>query len=334
MSPHFIRSDRCLSSSKSAESPGTWCATVAHDVEALRDHAKELFSYVRVEERSNQEQTLEKVAQLKEQSNDLKLEKSISTDRELEAFPRVGSRRRREFKENFHYLGTHSVPGLHQMLPKALTQKWGAKKFLEMITAYLGDYTPRSYPQYDIDLAILLYELGCASAVYAMNHSIFALPSLNTLQPYRRRLSRGPVELLQGSAMSGRGLGEVAPRGDLAVICVASATYCFRRLAALCRARRFDLAAPIAARPLSAAHGPHLSVQFSFLWPLRSLPQFIPVATGMMLIISIFFNLSDLSLASGMRRSARGRAATCARDGNGRRFDGSPTGTARHCTAR
>ncbi|KAJ7688043.1 hypothetical protein B0H17DRAFT_938766 [Mycena rosella] len=182
MSPHFIRSDRCLSSSKSAESPGTWCATVAHDVEALRDHAKELFSYVRVEERSNQEQTLEKVAQLKEQSNDLKLETvnlrhSLASAREDAA----------EFKENFHYLGTHSVPGLHQMLPKALTQKWGAKKFLEMITAYLGDYTPRSYPQYDIDLAILLYELGCASAVYAMNHSIFALPSLNTLQPYRRQ---------------------------------------------------------------------------------------------------------------------------------------------------
>ncbi|KAJ7654346.1 hypothetical protein B0H17DRAFT_956891, partial [Mycena rosella] len=135
MSPPFIRSDRCLGSSKSAESPCTWCASVAHDVEALRDHTEDLFSYVRVEERFNHEQTLEKVAQLKEQVNDLKLEtvnlkRSLASAREDVA----------EFKEIVQYLGTHSVPGLHRMFSKALSQKWSAKKFLEMITAaYLGD---------------------------------------------------------------------------------------------------------------------------------------------------------------------------------------------------
>ncbi|KAF8157541.1 hypothetical protein K438DRAFT_2074070 [Mycena galopus ATCC 62051] len=183
MSPPFIRSDRCLGSSKSAGTPCTWCASAAHDVEALRDRAEELFSYVRVEERYNHEQSLEKVAQLKEQVNDLKLEtvnlkRSLASAREDVA----------EFHEIFQSLGTHSVPGLHRMFSNALMQKWGAKKFLEMITAaYLGDYTPRSYSQYDIDLAILLYEFGGASAVYARNHSIFALPSLSTLQPYRRQ---------------------------------------------------------------------------------------------------------------------------------------------------
>jgi hypothetical protein len=43
-----------------------------------------------------------------------------------------------------------------------------------------------NFSQYEIDLAILLFELGGGGAVYAMNHSIFALPSLNTIQPYRR----------------------------------------------------------------------------------------------------------------------------------------------------
>ncbi|KAJ7907242.1 hypothetical protein B0H13DRAFT_1618612, partial [Mycena leptocephala] len=50
-----------------------------------------------------------------------------------------------------------------------------------------GKYIPKNFTQYEIDLAILLFELGGGGAVYAMNHSIFALPSLNTIQPYRRQ---------------------------------------------------------------------------------------------------------------------------------------------------
>jgi hypothetical protein len=74
------------------------------------------------------------------------------------------------------------------MFPNALKQEWGSKKFLEKIrAASRGEYTPRNYNQYEIDLSILLHELGGGSAVYAMNHSIFALPSLFVLQPYRRQ---------------------------------------------------------------------------------------------------------------------------------------------------
>jgi hypothetical protein len=74
------------------------------------------------------------------------------------------------------------------MFPNALKQEWGSKKFFEKIrAASRGEYTPQCYTQYEIDLSILLYELGGGSAVYAMNHSIFALPSLYVLQPYRRQ---------------------------------------------------------------------------------------------------------------------------------------------------
>ncbi|KAJ7475336.1 hypothetical protein B0H11DRAFT_1727862 [Mycena galericulata] len=93
-----------------------------------------------------------------------------------------------EYKAIFHFLGNNTVPGLHRMFPNALKQRWGLKQFLERSrAASRGEYTPENFTHYDIDIAILLYELGGGAAVYAMNHSIFALPSLNTLQPYRRQ---------------------------------------------------------------------------------------------------------------------------------------------------
>ncbi|KAJ7483736.1 hypothetical protein B0H11DRAFT_2231887 [Mycena galericulata] len=119
---------------------------------------------------------MEKVADLKKQTVDLK--RSLASAHEDVA----------EYKAIFHYLGNNTVPGLHRMFPNALKQRWGPKKFLERSrAASRGEYTPENFTQYDIDIAILLYELGGGSAVYAMNHSIFALPSLNTLQPYRRQ---------------------------------------------------------------------------------------------------------------------------------------------------
>ncbi|KAJ7033991.1 hypothetical protein C8F04DRAFT_1260489 [Mycena alexandri] len=141
MSPPVIHSDRCLGRSKSPKTPCSWCAAAAHDVDALRDRAQELFSYVRVEERFNHEQTLEKVAHLKEQVNELKLEtvnlkRSVASAREDVA----------EFKEIFQYLGTHSVPGLHRMFPIALAQRWGAKKFLERISAISWQFYPAELP--------------------------------------------------------------------------------------------------------------------------------------------------------------------------------------------
>ncbi|KAJ6553902.1 hypothetical protein B0H10DRAFT_1848509 [Mycena sp. CBHHK59/15] len=55
-----------------------------------------------------------------------------------------------------------------------------------------GKYTARNYPLYEIYLAILIYELGGGGALYALNHSIFALPSRNTIQPYRSQAKLMP----------------------------------------------------------------------------------------------------------------------------------------------
>ncbi|KAK6971446.1 hypothetical protein R3P38DRAFT_3497451 [Favolaschia claudopus] len=50
---------------------------------------------------------------------------------------------------------------------------------------------------------MLIYELGGGAAVHGMNHSIFALPSRNTIQPYRRQLQLVPsISGLQFSDIS------------------------------------------------------------------------------------------------------------------------------------
>ncbi|KAJ7937821.1 hypothetical protein B0H13DRAFT_1852120 [Mycena leptocephala] len=183
LSPPSIRSTRSLGSTISAGTPCGWCSSLKFDVQAVQERGNQSYTHVRVEERLNHVQLHEKLADLKEQVNDLKLEtlnlnRSLASAREHVA----------EYRAIFRFLGTNTVPGLHRIFPNALKQEWGSKKFLAQIQAASeGDYIPRNYTQYEIDLAIALYELGGGSAVYAMNHSIFALPSLNTLQPYRRQ---------------------------------------------------------------------------------------------------------------------------------------------------
>ncbi|KAJ7787583.1 hypothetical protein B0H14DRAFT_3579585 [Mycena olivaceomarginata] len=98
-----------------------------------------------------------------------------------------------EWKAVFQFIGQNSIPALHRLLANAEKEGWSAVKFLEQSQlAKAGKYTAPNYTQYEIDLAILLYELGGAGAVYAMNHSIFALPSRNTIQPYRRQFKLVP----------------------------------------------------------------------------------------------------------------------------------------------
>lgn len=98
-----------------------------------------------------------------------------------------------EWKETFHFIGQNPIPALHQLLANAEKKGWSAKIILEQCRlAKAGKYTARNYPQYEIDLAILLYEVSGGAAVYAMNHSIFALPSRNTIQPYCRQLKLVP----------------------------------------------------------------------------------------------------------------------------------------------
>ncbi|KAJ7791148.1 hypothetical protein B0H14DRAFT_2625338 [Mycena olivaceomarginata] len=116
--------------------------------------------------------------------------RGIMTSSNLHLNEYLASARERlsEWKEAFRFIGQNPVPALHRLLANAEKEGWSAQKILQQCQlAKAGKYTARSYTQYEIDLTILLYELGGGSAVHAMNHSIFALPSRNTIQPYRRQ---------------------------------------------------------------------------------------------------------------------------------------------------
>ncbi|KAJ7731444.1 hypothetical protein DFH07DRAFT_755624 [Mycena maculata] len=90
--------------------------------------------------------------------------------------------------ELIKFVGTRTVPAQHRIFLIAAKQGWSDKKLLEHLhLAASGDYSAYTFSDYEIDLTVLLDEPGGAGAVYAMNHSIFALPSLNTIQPYRRQ---------------------------------------------------------------------------------------------------------------------------------------------------
>ncbi|KAJ7113517.1 hypothetical protein C8R44DRAFT_630955, partial [Mycena epipterygia] len=92
-----------------------------------------------------------------------------------------------EFTDVHRLIGENQVPALHRIFAHASKEGWGTNRLRKQIElAIAGKYKAQNYAQYEIDLVILLYELGGAGAVHAMNHSIFVLPCLKTIQPHRR----------------------------------------------------------------------------------------------------------------------------------------------------
>jgi hypothetical protein len=55
--------------------------------------------------------------------------------------------------------------------------------------AFEGKYHPHNYTSLDMDLAILIYELGGGAALYALNKAPISLPSRHTIAEERRQIS-------------------------------------------------------------------------------------------------------------------------------------------------
>ncbi|KAJ6548321.1 hypothetical protein B0H10DRAFT_1969186 [Mycena sp. CBHHK59/15] len=104
-------------------------------------------------------------------------------------------KRLKEYIDLLQFIGQHSheIPVLYRLLANAVVNNWSANVILEHCKlAVEGKYTAQNYTLYEIYLAILIYGLGGAGALYTMNHSIFALPSCNTIQPYRSQAKLMP----------------------------------------------------------------------------------------------------------------------------------------------
>ncbi|KAK6966853.1 hypothetical protein R3P38DRAFT_2391465, partial [Favolaschia claudopus] len=83
----------------------------------------------------------------------------------------------------------------------AKTEGWSPSKIMSKVSlAKQGKYRPRNYTDLDMDLAILIYELGGDAALYALNKSPVSLPSRHTIADKRReinlRITVGDVKLL------------------------------------------------------------------------------------------------------------------------------------------
>ncbi|KAF8205855.1 hypothetical protein K438DRAFT_1578650 [Mycena galopus ATCC 62051] len=99
------------------------------------------------------------------------------------------------FADLVQFIGQHAheIPVLHRLLANAAVNGWSANNILHHCQlAIEGKYTARNYSLYKIYLGVLIYELGGAGALYATNHLLFALPSRNTIQPYRSQAKLMP----------------------------------------------------------------------------------------------------------------------------------------------
>ncbi|KAJ7759828.1 hypothetical protein B0H14DRAFT_2634356 [Mycena olivaceomarginata] len=184
------RSTQCLGAVVTLDGllPFSECSALTLDIGIVRERASRPYKHIRNHENLSSDQLRGKVTAVQDQVNTLKLKNLDLEDSLTRARARFS-----EWKAVFQFIGQNSIPALHRLLANAEKEGWSAVKILEQSQlAKAGKYTARNYTQYEIDLAILLYELGGAGAVYAMNHSIFALPSRNTIQPYRRQFKLVP----------------------------------------------------------------------------------------------------------------------------------------------
>ncbi|KAJ7236528.1 hypothetical protein C8J57DRAFT_1569556, partial [Mycena rebaudengoi] len=185
MEPPRARSKHCLGAVVTLDGlmPCAKCSALSIDIKILKGRADRSFEHIATDNDLNLVQLRSKLTATKENLNTLKLKNLHSTDSLARA-----RERETDFVDLLDFIGQNTVPGLHRLLSNAAKDGWSARKTLQYCKlAVEGKYTPYNYTQYEIDLTILLYELGGGGAVYAMNHSIFALPSRKTIQLYRRQ---------------------------------------------------------------------------------------------------------------------------------------------------
>lgn len=95
-----------------------------------------------------------------------------------------------KFEQLVDKVSQNEIPGLQQLFATAQRACFGIGGLLKRVQSALeGTYRPRNYTPQLYDLATLLYELGGAGAIYAVNHACIALPSLKTIQKQQRKFA-------------------------------------------------------------------------------------------------------------------------------------------------
>ncbi|KAJ7823384.1 hypothetical protein B0H13DRAFT_2125344 [Mycena leptocephala] len=143
-----VRSKQCRGAVVTAAGllPCSNCSALKVDIRILEERACRPYKKIRNHDTLNSEQLHEKVTVVNAKLNTLKL-KNLDLEDSL--------------ARDFHFIGQNPIPALHRLLANAEKEGWSAKKILEQCQlAKAGKYTARNFPQYEIDLTILMYELG------------------------------------------------------------------------------------------------------------------------------------------------------------------------------
>ncbi|KAF6750165.1 hypothetical protein DFP72DRAFT_818060, partial [Ephemerocybe angulata] len=103
-------------------------------------------------------------------------------------------------KELFRLMGTNDVPALHRILRNAVNFSWGVDRLLQKVKdAIAGTYHAKNFSQLEIDLAVVVYDLGGGAALHALHKSPFAFPCRETIAARRAenrlRISVGEVRM-------------------------------------------------------------------------------------------------------------------------------------------
>jgi hypothetical protein len=106
----------------------------------------------------------------------------------------------RTWEELLELLGTRDVYALHRLFRNAKSMNWSIERLLEMVKRLIdGSYHAKGYSDLELDLAVVVYELGGDAALHALHNSPFGFPCRNTLSQrrseYKLRISVGSVRM-------------------------------------------------------------------------------------------------------------------------------------------
>ncbi|KAJ7251090.1 hypothetical protein C8J57DRAFT_1078413 [Mycena rebaudengoi] len=123
--------------------------------------------------------------------NHLQLEEKINLkETKLLGLFETSQKRNAEYKNLFDLTAENDVPGLPRLISNSKTLGWGVSKTADMtVKAIKGEYHAKNCTEFNMDLAVLIYELGGGAALYALNKSPFMLPSRHTIADIRRQYS-------------------------------------------------------------------------------------------------------------------------------------------------
>ncbi|KAJ3841427.1 hypothetical protein F5878DRAFT_669579 [Lentinula raphanica] len=178
-----LRSNRC--SLRVGGSVCRACLSIQPAVDVVLDQARQPPG-TRQRTSLSYKQLLEKLEDSDRDKNKLRtkifdLERDLKTARETLS----------QYETLLDYIGEHEVPALLQIFRTRSKSRWGLKEFSRKIHgAVENNSRPHNYSPSEIDLALLMYELGGKQVLHALHKAPTAFPSLTFLNHHRRSKTR------------------------------------------------------------------------------------------------------------------------------------------------